>query len=45
MVPGDEVLADPVAMSTACRIWAVEAATALERLCHWVRTAGADPGR
>ncbi len=45
MVPGDEILADPVAMSTACRIWAVEAAAELDRVCRWVRAPGAEPGR
>ncbi len=45
LVPVDEVVPDPVAMSTACRIWAVETTVELERLCRWVQTQGADPGR
>lgn len=45
MAPVEEVGPDPVAMSAASRIWAVEAAGELDRICRWVRAAGADPGR
>jgi hypothetical protein len=36
LVPVEEVTPDPVAMGTACRIWAVEAVSQLERLCRWI---------
>jgi hypothetical protein len=40
-----ELAPDPLAMGTACRIWAVEATTHIDRLCRWVRAPESDPGR
>ncbi|HEX3607494.1 MAG TPA: hypothetical protein VH134_16335 [Candidatus Dormibacteraeota bacterium] len=43
--PSEEIAPDPVALSAACQIWAVEASAELDRLCRWVRTPENDPGR
>jgi len=44
MVPVEEVTPDPVAMGTACRVWAVEAAAQLDRLCRWAASPEDAPG-
>ena len=45
LVPVEEVTPDPVAMGTACRIWAVEAVSQVDRLCRWIAKPEDAPGR